>query len=196
VITVRVTDDGAPALSDTRSFTVVVNEVNNAPVLTPIPDQIVAAGNQLMIVNSATDSDVPKNILTFSLDSDAPPGAVIDPASGLLTWTPETNPGPGTNTVTVRVTDNGVPNLSDARPVNIIVVSRPVIESIVVLDDRVTLTWTAIPGRTYRVQFQTEPGQLIWSDLKGDVTAEGWDAAVSDLVLPTTQRFYRIALLP
>jgi hypothetical protein len=33
---VRVTDNGSPSLSDSKSFNVVVNEVNDAPVLAAI----------------------------------------------------------------------------------------------------------------------------------------------------------------
>src|SRR5205814_3739147 len=34
LITVRVTDNGTPALNDTKSFTVVVTELNSSPTLT------------------------------------------------------------------------------------------------------------------------------------------------------------------
>ena len=40
-ITVQVTDDGSPALSDTMSFTVHVHAANRPPVLAPIDDQSV-----------------------------------------------------------------------------------------------------------------------------------------------------------
>src|SRR5439155_17203411 len=40
LITVRVTDNGSPPSSDTGSFTVVVTEVNRAPVLTAPAEQI------------------------------------------------------------------------------------------------------------------------------------------------------------
>src|SRR5947199_4861504 len=109
LITVRVTDNGAPPSSDTRSFKIVVTESNHAPVLSPISDQIAFSGTQLRVANYATDDDVPANKFTYSLEPGAPAGAVIDPETGLFTWTPGTNQVPGTNLVTVRVTDNGVP---------------------------------------------------------------------------------------
>ncbi|MCX8092344.1 MAG: peptidoglycan DD-metalloendopeptidase family protein, partial [Verrucomicrobiae bacterium] len=43
-LTVRVTDNGSPPLSHTRTFTVTVNEVNQPPSLAPIPDRTVNAG--------------------------------------------------------------------------------------------------------------------------------------------------------
>jgi len=36
-ISVRLADNGAPPLSDTNTFSVIVNEVNNPPVFTQIP---------------------------------------------------------------------------------------------------------------------------------------------------------------
>src|SRR4029079_16012476 len=60
---------------------------------------------------SATDSDVPTNTLTFSLVG--PRGGMsINPATGLIQWTPLEDEGPSTNVITVVVTDNGSPNMS------------------------------------------------------------------------------------
>ena len=112
-VTVRVTDDGSPALTDTETITITVNEVNEAPVLAAIGDRVVNEGNELSFTATATDPDVPANGLTFSLDAGAPAGATIDPASGLFTWTPNEAQGPGTFDVTVRVTDDGTPALED-----------------------------------------------------------------------------------
>src|SRR2546425_8873027 len=81
LITVRVTDNGAPQLSDTRSFTVVVTEANSAPVLTVPTDQTVAELSTLTVTNTASDTDLPVNTLTFSLLS-APAGVNLDPSSG------------------------------------------------------------------------------------------------------------------
>jgi len=53
---------------------------------------------------------VPSQILTYSLPI-APPGAAIDPNSGVLTWRPGTAMAGSTSLFTVQVTDNGSPNL-------------------------------------------------------------------------------------
>jgi streptogramin lyase len=89
----------------------------NLPMVAPIPDQTVIEGSALAFTVSATDSD-PSAVLTYSLDS-APAGASIDPNSGIFTFTP--TEAPGTYPVTVRVTDNGTPALSDTTSFNIIV---------------------------------------------------------------------------
>jgi len=194
-ITLKVTDNGSPPLSDTRSFTVSVREVNSPPVLAPPSDHLAVIGNQLTITNSASDTDLPPNTLTFSLDPGAPAGAVIDPVSGVITWTPTANQGPETYVVTVRVTDDGIPGLSDARTIRITVVFPPVIESIVLSGETVALSWSAIPGQTYRVQFKSDPGESTWSDLEGDVTADRPSAFKTDLVNEHAQRYYRVVLL-
>ena len=50
----------------------------------------------------ATDSDLPENSLTFSLDAvSLGRGMTIDPVSGLFNWEPTEAQGPGVYIVTV-----------------------------------------------------------------------------------------------
>ena len=195
-ITIKVTDDGAPALSQSNSFTVVVNEVNRAPVLASIRNQVARPEIQLTITNSASDFDIPANRLTYSLDPGSPAGAEINPTTGLFTWTPIVDQLPSTNIVTVRVTDSGVPSLSDAKPFTIVVVSPPVIGGIDCSGDTVTITWSALPGIIYRVQFNSDPSESTWTNLPGDVTAQGSSAMKTDVIDGDPQRYYRVVILP
>jgi hypothetical protein len=58
----------------------------------------------------------------------------------------------------------------------------------------VTLSWSAIPGRRYRVEFKDNLGHAVWTNL-GVVTAPGNTASVSDPgALNSSQRFYRVAV--
>jgi len=131
--TVRVTDNGSPALSDETTFTVAVGEVNQPPVLAFIPDQVINELATLSFTASATDPDLPPNSLLFALGSSAPSGATIDPTTGLFSWTPTETQGPAQYDVTVEVTDNGDaiasgnPRLRDLQVVRITVleVNRP-----------------------------------------------------------------------
>jgi len=118
-VTVRVTDDGTPLLDDSETITITVNEVNTHPVLSAIGDKTVDEETELTFTASATDSDIPANVLTFSLDAGAPAGAVIDPVAGVFTWTPTEDQGPGSYPVTVRVTDDGTPLLDDFETITI-----------------------------------------------------------------------------
>src|SRR5207245_199030 len=110
-LAVKVTDNGSPALSATNSFTVVVTEVNSAPVLTVPANQTINELSALVLTNTATDTDLPSNTLTFELVS-GPSGVAVNPTTGVLSWTPTEAQGPSTNTITVKVTDNGSPALS------------------------------------------------------------------------------------
>jgi hypothetical protein len=109
VIMVRVTDSGG--LNDTKTFIVIVNEVNSPPAIANIPDQSINEGGTLSLTVAASDADIPGNTLTFALTS-APAGTAINSSSGLFTWTPTEGQGPSTNSITVQVTDNGSPALN------------------------------------------------------------------------------------
>lgn len=166
-VTVRVSDDGSPVLSDFETFYITVNEVNLAPVLDPIGDK---SGDELAEISftaSAYDADIPPNTLTYSLDSGAPSGASINPSSGLFSWTPTENQGPGIYPVTVRVTDNGSPNLDDFESLNITVyevnsapVLAPILDKIVYVQEELAFTaWATdsdIPPNT--LTFSLDPG--------------------------------------
>src|SRR5262249_24379719 len=75
----RVTDSGSPQLSATNSFTVVITELNSAPALPAQPDRTITELTSLVVTNTATDPDLPANILTYSLLA-APAGASISSA--------------------------------------------------------------------------------------------------------------------
>jgi|GEM_PF-1647902 len=120
-ISVIVTDNGFPPLSATGAVTVVVNEVNSAPILSPIPNYTINEGFKLSVTNVAVDYDIPTNILTFSLSGAVPAGAGINAATGLFTWRPSNTQGPSTNLFTVVVTDNGIPPLSATQTFTVIV---------------------------------------------------------------------------
>ncbi len=167
---------------------------NTPPVLAGISDRTVHAGAKLVITNSASDADLPPNVLTFSLTL-APAHAAIDQFSGLFTWTPLDAQAPSTNAVTVRVTDDGTPNLSDSKSFNIIVVARPSIAATMNAGNP-TLSWSAIPGKSYRIQYKNQLTESDWSDLPGDILANGAMASQTDHLGASPQRFYRIVALP
>jgi len=95
----------------------------------------------------------------------------------------------------VRVTDNGFPNLSDAKTFTVNVVSRPLLESISISNAAVHLTWSSITGTTYRVQIMSTLADSNWLALPDDVLAIGPTATATDTNLNTT-RLYRVQVLP
>jgi len=99
--------DGIAIVCET--ITVTVYEVNLAPVLEPIGDQEIDELETLNFTAIATDSDIPVQTLIFSLEDgtagEVPTGASIDPDSGVFTWTPTEQQGPGEYTFDVCVSD-------------------------------------------------------------------------------------------
>jgi len=192
-IAVIVSDDGAPSLSATQTFVVMVQEVNVAPVLSPIPRRSIYVGETLSFAAVASDTDIPANVLTFTLGSTAPSGASIN-GSGSFTW-PTIGASPGAYSFDVVVTDDGVPALSATQTVSVTVAEIPRIDSISVEDTNVVLRWTALPGRVYRVQSITNVTAVDWFDVPGDVTATNSAAFKLDALAPDS-RFYRLKVLP
>ncbi|MDB6026080.1 MAG: hypothetical protein JWM68_2303, partial [Verrucomicrobiales bacterium] len=84
-ITVRVTDNGSPSSNDFETIAVTVSEVNTAPVLASIENQTINEGQTLNLTASATDSDLPANTITYSVEG--PVGITINPSTGALSWT-------------------------------------------------------------------------------------------------------------
>ena len=117
---VIVTDSGVPQMSATNSFTVVVYRPNTPPVLGSLSDRSVYATSLLTFTASATDTDQPPQTLTFSLGTGAPTGASIS-SGGVFTWTPTAAQAPSTNTLSVIVTDSGVPAMSATNTFKVVV---------------------------------------------------------------------------
>ena len=113
-VTVRVTDSGTPTLSDFETFSIVLSCGDPYPVLTPIGNKTVDELSTLAFTATATDPN-PGAILTFTLDPGAPAGATLQPSTGIFMWTPTEAQGPGTFPITLRVTNNASPPLSDSR---------------------------------------------------------------------------------
>ena len=123
VVTVeaRVTDDGTPALSSTRSFDIEVGEFNHAPVIAGVPDQSFREMQEwtLDLTNFVSDADTPAQTLTHSLVS-GPSGVAVS-ATGLVSWNPTETQGPGAYDIVVAVTDDGAPPLSATQTIAAVV---------------------------------------------------------------------------
>lgn len=118
-----VSDDGDPTLNDSETVHITANEVNSPPVLAQIPDTSGKLGTIITFNLSATDSDIPANILTYT-QTGGPSSIILDPASGELVWPLSSSVSPGEYDVTFSVTDNGAPNQSDSQLVKITVIEE------------------------------------------------------------------------
>jgi len=124
-LTVSVTDNGVPMASDSEAITLTVGEnVNRPPVLDPIGDRMVLAGELWNIALGANDPD--GDSLSFSCDG-APAGAMLtDAGNGSARLSGGPDPA-GNHTVTCAVTDNGQPPLSGVETFTLTIgnVNRP-----------------------------------------------------------------------
>ncbi len=105
-------DNGVPALSDTASFTITINNINRAPVLAAVANQGVNEGGNLAVPVSASDPDGDALVLTAP---NLPAfGSFTDNGDG--TGNIEFTPGfgdEGSYTIQLVSIDNGTPVLSD-----------------------------------------------------------------------------------
>jgi uncharacterized repeat protein (TIGR01451 family) len=169
---------------------------NTPPLLAAVPNRVVHAGTRIGFTASATDADVPTNTLTFELLAGAPAAATIDPHSGEFAWqTTDADMG-STNTISVRVTDNGSPALADTKTFDLAVVSRPFIAGITVHDGVVTVSWDAVPGQAYRLQSTTNLTSGIWEAAAPDIVAANDNAAQTNAVGSNPVQFFRVLVLP
>ncbi len=187
-------------LTATNDFTVVVNAIHNPPVLPAQTNRTMLEQTTLVVTNTATEDDLPTLRLTYEL-AGAPPGAAID-TNGVITWTPSESQNPTTNAITTVVSDEPLGaglSATNSFLVYVQVASAPtppVIESIAVSDGAATIQWSTLAGHTYRLQYRDDLGATGWLDVLPDVPASGPTASATNSVEGSTQRFYRVLLLP
>jgi N-acetyl-anhydromuramyl-L-alanine amidase AmpD len=194
-LNVQLLDAGSYSVTVSNAAGAVVSDdavlsVNTKPALSAITGRSVHAGSLVLITNTASDLN-PEQSLTFSLDPGAPAAASIDPTNGVFSWLTTPGDAGSTNSFTVRVTDNGSPKLDDAQSFTITVGATLTVQTITSSNGTVTLTWSALTGKSYRVQYKTDFSNTEWQEITPDVTAFGESASVSDSPAEG-QRFYRI----
>ncbi|MCI0364198.1 MAG: lamin tail domain-containing protein, partial [Phycisphaerales bacterium] len=193
-LTVRVTDDGSPAQSDSETINVTVREVNRAPWFTNTQEKHVKAGDTLSFL-TGFDNDIPANALAFSLAPGAPAGLSVHPATGQLSWTPAAGQAPGNYLVTVEALDNGVPPLGGSHTYRVYVYESSATVVVVQMareGNNVRLSWPASPMAQYQVQFK-DTLDASWQPHPTAVTVVGDTASLVDPA-PPGQRFYRVRI--
>ncbi|MGD0208838.1 MAG: hypothetical protein ABSC89_14655, partial [Verrucomicrobiota bacterium] len=201
-ITTVVTDNGSPPMSATNSFTVIVKEVNVAPVLPVVSTQTVSTSTLLTVTNTASEPNIHATTIGYQLVN--PPAGMTININGIITWTPSTGQGPSTNTITTVVTNSDAfdlvnPQLTATNSFTVIVTggSPPlVIQSITVSNGIATIKWSAVSGQNYRLQYKQNLTDSTWSNVVPDVTATGSIVIATNGVNNSTQQFYRVMLLP
>jgi len=182
---------------DNLSFSAWTAPPNTPPTLAPIANQGLFLGQTLSLTASATDSDLPAQTLTFSLGAGAPIGAAIGPVSGQLTWTP-TN-APATNTLSVIVTDNGIPPLSATQSFTVTVwppPPSPRLGNVNLGAGTFSFSWPSVAGYVYRVQYKSDLTASDWTTVVPDQAGTGSPLSLSVNLTNAPQCFYRVLVLP
>lgn len=122
-VTVIATDGGVPSATAQTAFQISVIDVNRPPEISPVGPQTLEQGGVLIVDVDATDGDFPAQTLTFSL-AEAPAGATIHPATGVIQWSPLPEQAGSSHLFTVTVTDNGTPAQSASTSFPVLVVSQ------------------------------------------------------------------------
>jgi hypothetical protein len=195
-ITVRVTDNGTPPRSSTRTFTINVREVNRPPSFR-IREQWVKEGTQLTFL-TGSDPDIPFQFVTYRVAGTAPAGLTVNSDTGEVTWTPAAGQA-STNAyrVTIEGTDDGEPNLTGRFTYTIHVLGAN--ETLVWPDIRwvgneVIIEWRATLGKTYRVEYTDGLAPTNWSLLYDFLEPQNEMMSVTDFLF-YPQRIYRVIQL-
>jgi hypothetical protein len=176
-----------PGTASPRAANYLPISSNTPPVLAPIGNKVIYLGQTLSFLASATDSDVPAQVLTFSLDPTPPAGANITSGGG-FNWTPS---AVGTNAMTIRVTDNGVPAQSDSETITVEVLAAPNFTSSLLRGSQIELTWSARTNKQYAVDYKDDLNAPMWIPLTTN-TADGDFLSYTNFTTNATQRFFRI----
>jgi hypothetical protein len=85
-------------------------------------------------------------------------------------------------------------NFSIANGKSLLQPPPPAIQSLRLTNGVAAISWSAVPGGTYRLQYKDTLNSPIWHDL-GDISATGSTISTTDIVGVAAQRFYRVLLL-
>jgi glucuronoarabinoxylan endo-1,4-beta-xylanase len=177
------------------------DNATTSPSLATVADQLMDAGETLLVTNSATDPNVPPQSLTFNL-LNGPAGGTLTPLDATdaqFSWRAPVSQAGTTNLVTVAVTDTGT-LLSDTNSYNVIVnplSSQPTLDSISASGGQVTLVLNGPQGPDYTVLTSTNVTDPL-SSWQALLTTNSPVTPVT-LMIPVTDgpvRFYSIQIGP
>ncbi len=168
---------------------------NTAPTLQPIADRTILFGQSVSFTAVGADADVPAQTLTYSLAPGAPNGASIGAGTGAFTWTPSAAQVPGTNHITVRVTDSGVPPITVSQTFTVIVQAPSA--TFTRSGSNLQIGFASVAGKSYRIEYKNSLSEITWTPLPGseNIAGTGGVITVTTTTVGNPQRFFRIVQL-
>ena len=171
-----------------------VTNWNSRPLFSPVTNRVVLPGQRVVSTTRALDPDAPPQTLTYTLVN-GPTNSGIVP--GAFFWQVPASQPPGNQIVTLHVTDNGTPPLSDTVTFVLTVAAigdrtlevGPIIESLATVSGQATFTIQTTPGRTYRVFYKDELSAPEWTQYGPDFVAANATASITQSS-PASARFF------
>jgi hypothetical protein len=146
----------------TNLVEIVVREVNVAPQFSALGPKAVRPGSDWSLQLSASDSDLPAQVLSYKLVS-GPSGMLVG-TNGMLSWKPTVSQV-GVHPVTVSVSD-GVTSVDGAFSMTVADQIEPRLELIVGAEQSMTLRVYGLAGFRHQVEVSQSLGGL-WSAPSG-----------------------------
>jgi len=171
-IVVSVLNNGTPPLSATLTYTIVVVEVNVAPILPSSSVKTITVQEPFSITNSATEPNIHSATAGYMLL--APPAGAAINSNGVITWTPAQNQSLTTNTIRTVVTNTNPfdavnPHLSSTNTIVVTVLPNAAATNLVALrsaGNNLTLSWPA-DHAGWRLELQTNSLSGTWATFPG-----------------------------
>jgi hypothetical protein len=178
------------------SIVTFVGQGNTPPKIGLVSNQTINPGATLLVTNTASDSDLPPQALTFAAANTVPSNATINASVGVFSWRPLVSQAGTTNLIQIQVTDSGQPNLSATNSFKVIVgpISPPVLSSITATGGMVQLLANGPSGPDYTLLTSTNLAD--WQTVL-TVLSPALPVTLADTNSPNAPvRFYRIRLGP
>jgi len=200
-------DDGSQSggFGPTRFYRLLLlkSPTNTAPFFLYSPTLFFAPTSvPFVFTNAAADWDIPAQLLTYSLTNTlASNNVTINPATGVITWTPDPSLLGQTNFITTTVYDNGIPE-KWATNVFAVVVSTnsaaaPSFGSIAIISNGVQFQWVAPPNEQFQIRWTPSLAPANWQTFPNIITSATGSYSFVDTNSPLSlMRFYQLILLP
>ena len=172
--------------------------VAQAPVIAPVRNQTLTAGQTLTLTNTILNPDTPPLVLTWNLLS-APPGLTLGAASGVLNWRPAIPQSPATNLVSFSVTDSSSPPLSATQQFAVAVLrpASPPITQVMITNGMFSLLAGGDVGPDYTLLGATNlTAPISWLPLLTITPASLPVRLTHPSPMTNQQFFYRVLLGP
>lgn len=196
-IGIRVSDDGSPPLTDERTLTITVREVNAAPELVAIDHRTVRTGDPVTFTVIASDpADRPPNTIKLSA-AGLPDHARFDPLTGEFSWTPSAEQV-GDFLLTFTATDDGQPPLWDNGAVTITVEApdkEVVLAGVACSNGEFRFRFATQRGRRYQIQSKARLSDLEWQDRSDEIAGTDQEASFSGPIEGQSEGYYRVIVL-